>query len=511
MTHGASPQTASEFGPTVWTAVTVRVAWTLMMRGARVTPPVLKDARDHALLTLGAGVAVDEAEHLAGPLTAEYLSRVAGNPIRRIRTETSDLDVVHEGWRRGLAPALDPVADAMLRLHFGDGMAVEAVSTTAAINKEQLDDAKERLRSLVRTMAEGAGVPAQGWPDAKVDQLLTRLANTAEPGCPQPMDVLSDRNRTHVDACPRCSRAVRLIRGGVIAPSDLIPAADSGGAVSTTTAAVILLHPDARRVQKKLTKALGQGAVRVAPDAWLMSSGELGAQGDSIRRLVSDGVVPRHHLRGAVVTGNGRWSGGTLLGPIAVDAIETARSRPWAEVDGMGELPPPRPAPPSPAKWWVTAGAMGVMAVIAGVGVMGPQEALPNVPIQANFIAVEDGWEVTFDADDLAVIDVVSLASGGLTIVHRDIRSARGQWATGDGSYRMYVPDESMAILASEHGLDDLPLLVEQAGSDPIPMQALEAAVRSVHPTVAWVGSPAITVPDIPTGESVSAPTLPEQ
>lgn len=482
-----------------------------MMRGARVSPTVLVDARDHVLLTLGTGVAVDEAEHRAGPLTAEYLSRVAGQPMRRVRTETSDLDVVHEGWRRGLVPALDPVADTVLRLHFGDGMTVASVAGTAAIGEEQLESAKGRLRGLVRTMAEGAGVPAQGWPDPKVDELLTRLANTAEPGCPQPTDVLSEHNRLHVDACPRCSRAVRLIRGGMIAPSDLVPAAGANDNVATTAAAVVLLHPDARRVQKKLAKVFGTRALRVAADAWLMSKGELDAVGASIHRLVSDGIVPRHHLRGAVVTGRGRWSGATLLGPVAVDAIETARSRPWAEIDGLGELPPPRPAPPSPAKWWAAAGIIGVVAATAGVGIMGPQESPPNVPIQASFIAVEDGWEVTFDADDLAVIDVVSLAEDGLTIVHRDVRAARGQWATGDGSYRVYVPDESMAILASEGGLADLPQLVNQSRSAPMPLQSLETTVRSVYPKVAWVGSPAISVPSESTVEPVSEPAPIEQ
>ena len=484
MTSGARPSLAQQFSPSVWTAVTVRTAWTLMMNGIRVSPTVLA------------------AEHRAGPLTVEYLGRVAGDPVRRLDTDTPDLDMVHEGWRLGLKASLDPTADTVLRLHFGDGMDLGAVESTAAVHRDGLESSKSTLRRLVRTMAESAGVPAQRWPDSKVDQLLTRLANTAEPGCPEPMDVLSEHNRVHVDACPRCSRAVRLIRGGVIAPSDLVAAAEEPEAPQVDVA-VLLLHPDSRRAQKKLAKLLGPGPTRVAPDAWLMSKAELNTAKEAIHRLVADGVLPRHHLRGAVVNGRGRWTGSVLLGPVAVQAIEAARARPWAEIDTLGELPPPRPAPPSPARWWAVAGLLGLVAIASGVSVLGPREATPDAPIQAHFLSVEDGWEITFDADDLAVIDVVSLTPQGPAIVHRSVGSARGQWATGDGSYRVYVPDQTVAILASQHGVPDLPSLIERVRSNPAPMQALEAQVRSTNPTVAWVGSPAITVAPDDLGDAV--------
>ncbi|MEC8192946.1 MAG: hypothetical protein VX127_09440 [Myxococcota bacterium] len=494
----------------MWTAVTVRAAWTLMMNGIRVSPAVLCDARDHALLSLPSGVDVDEAEHRAGLLTLEYLARLSGKSVRRLDTETPDLDMVHEGWRRGLKASLDPTADTVLRLHYGDGMDLDAVESAAAVHRDGLESAKATLRRLVRTMAEAAGVPAQGWPDAKVDQLLTRLANTAEPGCPEPMDVLSEHNRPHVDACPRCSRAVRLIRGGVIAPSDLVAGADQAEAPHVAVA-VLLLHPDSRRAQKKLAKVLGPGPTRVAPDAWLMSKAELDSAKAAIHRLVSDSIVPRHHLRGAVVNGRGRWTGSVLLGPVAVQAIEAARARPWAEIDTLGELPPPRPAPPSPARWWAGAGLLGLVAVAAGVSVLGPRETAPDVPIEASFLSVEDGWEITFDADDLAVIDVVSLTDKGPAIVHRNVGAGRGQWATGDGSYRVYVPDETVAILASQRGVPDLPDLIERVRSDPAPMQALEAHVRATNPTVAWVGSPAITELPDDLGDAVEPAAPPDQ
>ena len=146
MTSGARPSLAQQFSPSVWTAVTVRTAWTLMMNGIRVSPTVLADARDHALLSLPPGVDVDEAEHRAGPLTVEYLGRVAGDPVRRLDTDTPDLDMVHEGWRLGLKASLDPTADTVLRLHFGDGMDLDAVESTAAVHRDGLESSKSTLR-----------------------------------------------------------------------------------------------------------------------------------------------------------------------------------------------------------------------------------------------------------------------------------------------------------------------------------------------------------------------------
>lgn len=241
---------------------------------------------------------------------------------------------------------------------------------------------------------------------------------------------------------------------------------------------------------------MGPGAVRAGPDVWLMSKDELAQMGPGIRGLVSDGVLPRHHLRGAVVRGRGRWSGTVLLGPTAIEAIESARSRPWSEIDTLGELPPPRPTPPKPTRWWLTAAALVVLTAAVGVDTFKPQPLQPDVPIEATFTAAEEGWEITFDMADLSVLDVVALGADGLTVVHSDVRASRGEWSTGSGAYRLYVPDPHVALIASTAGVDDLGTLVQAARSSPTPFQTLESQVRLAHPTVAWVGSPAITEPE---------------
>jgi hypothetical protein len=478
------------------------------MAGIRVRPATLADARDHVLLSLPPGIEPDEAEQYSGPLTVEFLGRVAGEPVRRIGDIADDLTMVHEGWRTGLVAALDPVGDAVLRLHYGDGMPIKQVERTAAIDGSALNMAQNSLRETVRDMADRAGVSVQGWPDSKIDQLLNRIANTAEPGCSSPVDILLDHHRAHVDACPRCSRAVRMIRGGVVAHSDLMPTTSDAEAPHEVAVGAVVLHPDARRCRKKVSKVLGPGAVQAGPEVWLLSEAEMIAAGPGLKALVSEGILPRHHVRGAVVRGAGRWSGAVLLGPVAVNAIEVARARPWSEIDALGELPPPRPAPPSPTRWWIGASLMGLGAIGVGANVLGPQEVVPDVPIEAQFVLAEDGWEITFDADDLAVIDIVSVTQDGPTLVHKNIRSDRGQWSTGDGKYRVYVPDKSVALLASENGISDLGEMVLRSRGQPAPMETLELWILAAHPKVAWVGSPAIAVQEATDGYLVGEPPL---
>jgi hypothetical protein len=493
MNSGTSRSHALEFAPTTWAAVTIRVAWTLMMDGIRVRPATLCDARDHVLASLPRGVGADEAEQMADGLAGEFLSRMRGDTIRRqVRSSDGDLGV-HLGWRKELYRLVDPVGDAVLRLHYGDGLSIEQVERTAAIDVSALEASRAGIRDTVRTMANHEDGSAGSWSDPRIDAVIARIANLPEPGCPPPMAILADVHRNHADVCPRCSRAVRLIRGGMIAPSDLIVPTDGLSFSTDLRVAAIVLHPDARKVRRKVERALGDGAVSVGGDVWLLSREELVTSGAALRSLVNGGHLPRHHVRGALVTGMGRWSGNVLLGPIAVEAIESARSRPWAEVDTLGELPPPRPAPPSALRWWLSAGLLGLASVGVGFRTFSAPQFQPDVPVEASFNGVEAGWEITFDADDLAVIDIVSVTENGPTILHRDIRNRRGEWATGEGDYRVYVPGSVVILLASESGIPDLEGLVQRSRSKPAPMVSLEQWVRDEFPTVDWVGSPAVS------------------
>ena len=472
-----------------------------MMEGVRVRPQTLVDARDHVLLSTPPGIEAGRAEHRAIALTQEFLGRVRGKPVRRIGLKANSEVDPQLGWRNRISADMDPVEDAVMRLHYGDGMPIEEVERAAAIDGASLALAQDRLRDRARDLAANEGIESYLWNDSRIDGMIGRIANLAEPGCPNPLDILSDHNRSHADECPRCSRAVRLIRGGVISPSDLVPP-KTLDVPSEVVIGAIILHPDARRIRRKLERALGGAAVRVAPDVWLMSKQELTDAGPALRGLVNDGFLPRHHIRGAVVRGPGRWSGQVLLGPTAIEAIESARSRPWSEVDGLGELPPPRPAPPKATRWWIVAMVFSVLAALVGYQTLGPQQLDPDVPIEASFLRAEEGWEITFDLADLSVLDIVGVTAEGPAIIHHNVRETRGQWATGGGNYRVYVPEKTVVLIATEGGISDLPSLIQASRSQPIPMEFLQTQIQSAHPTVAWVGSPAIT-----TNETAAVPS----
>ena len=111
----------------VHAAVTVRVAWSLMMSGIRLRPGVLKDARDHVLYCLPTSVEADEAEQQTDQFAEDYLNRVKGGRLRHLSRESGADIVLHQGLRARLVAALDPVSDAVLRLHYGDGMPLEQV------------------------------------------------------------------------------------------------------------------------------------------------------------------------------------------------------------------------------------------------------------------------------------------------------------------------------------------------------------------------------------------------
>jgi len=489
MSSGASRPQAGDSGATIWFSVTVRVAWELMLAGLRVRPGVLSDARDHALACLPSGVGVDEAEELAGAATATFLARVRQGKYERL-TPVEDTDLtIQRAWREQLFCAVDPVGDAVLRLHYGDGMDMAAIERTAAIDGAVLAGAREGIREAVRTIADGCDLG--GWPDARLDGLVSRIVGVPAPGCPAPTHLLSEQGRDHVDQCPRCSRAVRLIRGGLLAPLDLIP---PGGPPADPRAevAAILLHPDGRKHRKRVARALGERAIVLGADAWLLDGSDLNAVGVALKALAEESRPARHHLRGAVISGPGRWSGSVLLGPVPIAALDAARSRPWSEIDKLGELPAPRPPAPSATRWWLGAAAAAVAAALVGHQIMQPEVAPPSMPIAVDFHRVEAGWAIRFDTEDLAVVDVVGIGPQGLTVLHAGARSEKGRWATGDGRFELVVPGVEVALIASETGVPELSGLVDQARSQAQPMAALEGWVRHTHPSVDFVVSPAI-------------------
>ncbi len=491
----------------VWFSVTVRVAWDLMLAGIRVRPAVLQDARAHVLASLPDGVGVDEAEVLAGVATSDFLARARDGRYERLQGVPDTDLTIHRDWRDQLFQTVDPVGNTVLRLHYGDGMEISAVEQTAAIDGAVLGGAREGIREAVRAIVDGQGV--ERWVDTRVDGLIRRIVGMPAPGCPEPTHLLSDAVRAHVDACPRCSRAVRLVRGGLLAPLDLL-APGGEPEIRTATVACILLHPDARKHRRRVKRALGDSTIGVGLDGWLMDHAELARIEPRLRALAEESRPPRHHLRGAVVTAPGHWSGQVLLGPVAIRALDAARAQPWSEVDQLGELPAPRPPAPRATRWWLAAALAAALSALVGQQVLHPDTLPPSMPIAVDFQRTGPSWLIRFDTEDLAVVDVVGVVDGRLTLLHAAARSEKGRWSTGEGDFRLVVPGSEVALIASAEGIPELQGLIEHAHAQPNPMVALESWVRTSHPTVDFVVSPAIITHMEPAApEAGSPPAVP--
>lgn len=487
----AHAATAADPARGLWAPVTIRVAWELVLVGLPARPDVIAEAREHVLRSLPPGAGEAEAEELATVGVGEWLDR-----LRRGRYRRPSLDVdlalpLSPDWRRQLAASLDHVGDAVLRLHYGDGFSASAVARSAAIEPERVEVARGGIREAMRAIATEEGVSVAGWPLPRLDALIGRVARVAEPGCPGPGGLLTDEGRAHADRCPRCSRAVRLIRGGVLSPGDLFP--PEGGPVRPVgrkRVAALLLHPDARRHHPTLSRALGDRALPVGGDAWLVASEDLDAVGETLRELALEATPARHHLRGALVTGSGRWVRGRVIGPLPLQAVEAARARPWGEIMGVPELPPPLPPPPKATRWWMAAAIMVLVAVAAGAWVFRAQDNAPIHPVRARFVELDEGWELRFDTHDLAVVDVVVRDHGQLEVVHRGVRQEKGRWATGEGDYRLILDGEEALIVSSAAGISELDARVRAASEDLDPLTSLADRVQAADGRAAVARTP---------------------
>jgi hypothetical protein len=433
------------------------------------------------LRCLPEGAGVDEAERVAPHLVRDYLVRVKEGKVRRFTPDPDASFEIPRSWRTHILADLDPLSDAILRLHYGDGVPLEQVEKQVGAYKSTVAAAVDGLRESLRAVGSRDGDVLAGWTDARVDRLLGHIANLAEPGCPGPGGLLSEAGQTHADRCPRCSRAIRLLRGGVLAAKDLFP--PPGNTILPDTREgifALLVHPDAQKHKRRMDELLGDNVVPAGPDCWLVTESKLSAVVPVLEALCEDASPPRHHFRGALVGGPGRWAGNVPLGMVAVQAIEAARARPWSDVGKVCELPAPLPQPPKATGWWASAGALALVVVAVGAFVLSPSAPEPLTPLDAAFASTGTSWDVRFDTRDLAVVDLVALdGAGRLSVVRRDMRATKGTLSTGEGDYRMRVPGEAVAVLASPDGIADLDSLVDDANDEPAPLQALAKKVRA--------------------------------
>ncbi len=243
-----------------------------------------------------------------------------------------------------------------------------------------------------------------------------------------------------------------------------------------------LLHPDARRHKRAVDAATAGRGVPAGTDAWLIRGEHLPAVLAELRVLCEEGSPARHHLRGALVNGPGRWSRGVLLGPLGVAALEAARARPWSDLGGIGELPAPLPEPPSAVRWWMGAVAAAAATIsLAAVSFM-PRPHSPDTPIEASFNPTAEGWSLRFDTAELATVDIVVIDGGELRSHRRDVRASKGAWASGNGDYQLEIPGDAVAVFASPAGLPGMEGWLLEAARAPDPLALLSERVQAAEP-----------------------------
>jgi hypothetical protein len=465
--------------------VTVAVAWTLVRQRAGLKPRVIQEAREHVLRSLPPDCDVDLAEFLTPELVHDWIGRLKQRRYRRLEPPPEGpWPPLHAAQRALMIEvANDRYELHVLRAHYGEREPLDGLARQKANELRRLEAARGRLRERARALTIEAIGEGKEWEAARLDHLLRRLANLALPGGPGPMGLLSPAGAAHAKRCPRTARAIRLVThkgldpGLLLCPPDQPPVPPGPAGVLA-----LLLHPDARRYAKRLERLIGAHAIAVGEDAWLVPEDKLGAVVPAVVEACLDGAPSRHFLRGALVRDAGRWSHQVLLGPLPLRAVEAARGRPWGELDGVTELPLPRPPPPSAARWWASAAGLVAAAAAAALLALQPAGAGPRSPVEARFSAGAGVVDARFDVPDLATVEVLALRQGQLQVVHRGAMAAKGVWATGEGDYALRVPGELAALVVSDGGVDDLDALIAQANATGRPMGSLRGLLRAAHP-----------------------------
>lgn len=463
----------------LWGPVTVRVVWELVLAGIRVRPQVVREVREHALWMIRPDAEVHEADVLAAEATRDWLARVDGTYLGF--TPPPDLDIEPTvRWREAIHDPADVVHDAVFRLHYGDSVRLDEIEQRTRIDGVLLRGAREAVREMARQVLAQDGLDTSGWDVGRLDRLLTRIAVVGGDQCPGPGGLATEVGRAHAADCPRCTRVLRLLREGLVSPSDLFPPEETACLQEGTVDALLLqVQPDKKRHLKGLLAATG--GRMLDRDTVVVDLGATPGVDAALRELAERGAPAATELRAVRRTIRGRWGKRVLLGPGVLDLLRDIGALPWGEVRGIERLPEVVPPPPSAARWWTGAGLFGILALFAGVLVSLPDRPQAEVELRAQ--AAPDG--VRFDAGEDAFVDVVALRAGGASVAfHSATPADKGDLATGDGQYALVAAGDAFLVVGARSALDDLDRVLAgfAGGVDPA---ELAERVRDRYPTAA--------------------------
>jgi len=464
-----------------WSAITVRVAWTLLRLGVNVKPDTLRNLREHVVFHVNPDWSLQVVEDHAEHLVTQFVHRVRVGDVTDLSEDYAI--IIEERWVRSVQQSLNHTASVLLHHHYGDGRPLEEIERRFQTDRIELAAAQAGLRALLRTVAHTIE-DIESWPPPRVDTLLRRVAAWTPDACPPIHDVLDGHHYEHAHRCVRCSRARRLVQGGLIHARDLLPPKDTVRPSGQARALALHFHPDARQHRAAVERELSVPAQRIGDDLLLVQADDLQAVQRIIEMAAEVGAPHRDHLRGVMLQGPGRWSRHGLLGPLAARARGAVRSRPWGRVDSLGELPPVLPPPPSAAPIWALVVVLVLItAFLARPAAESMFTADVDHPLDAKFATLRDGMWADFDVHDAALITVVSADATDLQVIHRSKHPAdKAELAVGDGRFRVQTPGDGVLLVSSSTPLTDLDGWIQNALQQPSSLDDLARTIGKNDP-----------------------------
>jgi hypothetical protein len=471
-----------------WAPVTVRVAWTLLAEGVALRPEVLHDARDHVWFHLEPEMSTEEAVDRAERLVRTFVARARGRSLQ-LPWPQDDAMALSPRWRRALFSSVSSLSSWVLRRHYADGVSLQSLAERLKEEELALEASREGLREVLRKVAAEDGLPLDTWPEDRLDALLHRLACMADPTGPDLVEVADGLHPEWVQRCVTCGRAVSLVRQRVLARSELIGPGPAARPRDEVRVVVLHLHPDGRHHRRALAKELPGRAFPVGEDLLVVAGDDLGSVRSVLELTAELGAPRRDHLRGALLQGPGRWSRHGLVGPLVDRVAGVVRPIAWGVVDGVAELPPVLPEPPSARAAWAGVGLLAVLAAIVAVLLLRlPADPIAH-PLEATASEGRGGLWLAFDVDDEAHVLVVRQREGALELVldATDIVQ-KARHATGDGGYRLHTRADALLVASTSAPVVDARAMIEAAQRAQRPLDALATDLRSQHPTSdVWV------------------------
>ena len=473
-----------------WAGLTVRVAWTLLTAGVRIRPDVLREARMHVLYHIDPTVPLAHAEDIATRLTEEFITRARGQISSDPWVADWEMPLTQR-WRRALDKSLDDISTVVFHKHYGDGRSLAKIEEQTGVDRTALEAARNGLREVVRGIGVADGLPLDSWSTERIDRLLGRIVAHAPGTCPPPLDIAMGSHVEHVQECPRCDRLTRLVRSNTIEVDDLFAPTVGARPTARTRVLAIQLHPDARKARKLIVESLTGPAFPLGDDLLLLDATDLVAPLSVLRMAAEVACPPREHLRGVVIEGLGAWTAHGLVGPLADKAVREVLLRSWGTVVTIGpshgqgpgpafdieELPQVLPEPPSARGMWFAVALLAALLVAIITLATRPQVHSRSPDVSAEFTRGRGGLWVAFDVPEPSLVLLVYESEGALWPALSSSSAAdKARYATGDGSYRVFVPGDGALLLATDRPVEGAQLeeaLTESSASEQ-PLSALE-------------------------------------